>query len=88
MDAIIVTKDRAMQLDACVRSIENNAGNLVDKVHILYKASNDDYLNGYLKCFSSIEKRDKLDLYVVNESNFRNDFLSCLKRLEMDAFLR
>lgn len=44
--AVIVSKDRACQLDALLQSIEKYAPGIFD-IHIMFKTSNEEYLGGY-----------------------------------------
>lgn len=69
--AIVFSKDRSMQLDLLIRSIKKNF-NIFDKIVILYKATNQEYKDGY----SVIQHRyvnDNIDLYL--EKNFKNDLI-------------
>lgn len=47
-NCLIFSKDRAMQLDLLLRSIKDNFPE-INKIHILWKASDNFYLSGYTK---------------------------------------
>jgi len=67
IDVLIWSKDRACQLELCLRSTDLNFK--ADKcVHVIYKASNPEFLEGY-----NILKRLYPNVVFVQESSFAED---------------
>lgn len=56
ISAIILSKDRAMQLDLLLASINKHCPNVFDDVSILYNASSDDFEAGYQKISANLIK--------------------------------
>lgn len=81
MQAFIVSKDRACQLDATLRSLAKHT-TLVDKVTILFKASNSDFKKGYHKCF---ERHFPFKTHGIEETNFHDDFIERLELISKEA---
>jgi len=69
--AVIFSKDRAAQLDLCLRSIKENAAGFVNDVVVLWKASHRDHEKGYNLC-----RADHPDVMFIRESDFWNDTLA------------
>lgn len=65
---IIFSKNRACQLNLLLDSIKENSPLLFDKISVLYKYDNDEYLSGYQKLFDKYPT-----ILFVNEKNFRNE---------------
>ncbi len=71
--AFIPSKDRAAQLDILLNSLKRLSKLEIDKVVVLYKASNPQYLDGYCK-LSEYHKNIKW----VYDDNFYEDFFRAL----------
>ena len=81
LDAIIPSKDRALQLRLLLETIKQNANNIFDKIHIIYKGSDELYEQGYEK----LQHESILDNIVwVKEEDFVGDFLSSLTNGESE----
>lgn len=52
LTAIVVSKDRAAQLDLLLRSVTCHADNLVDSISVVWDASDEDFERAYLACES------------------------------------
>lgn len=50
MSAVIFSKDRAMQLDLLLTSIDRNAPKLFSRFYVLYRATNEDHEESYRIC--------------------------------------
>ncbi len=84
--AFIVTKDRACQLECLLNSLEQNSGNLVDELFIIYKSSSEKFQQGY---DALIQKRsefyDKISWYDENsEGSFHDLFITVLEEINVD----
>lgn len=76
---LVFSKDRPMQLYALIRSYFQNVSSPCP-LEVLYKASNQEYLNGYLKVQLLCEE------YEVNfnkEESFKDDLIRILRRLDV-----
>tara|TARA_Y100000310_G_scaffold340320_1_gene435665 strand:+ start:118 stop:975 length:858 start_codon:yes stop_codon:yes gene_type:complete len=75
LDAIIPSKDRAFQLRFLLESIKKNSTDLFDRIHIIYKSSNDLYEEGYKKL-----QEEKLfdNIEWQKEGDFVEDFLGAM----------
>lgn len=47
------SRNRAAQLDLLLRSIDERAPDLFERIHVLYRGTNIDYLFGYKKCIDA-----------------------------------
>jgi hypothetical protein len=63
VDIIIFSKDRAMQLEALLYSMEKHVKN-IGSVCVLYKVSNQEFVDGYIKSF-----------YYINSINLKCNFI-------------
>lgn len=68
LSAIIVSRDRAAQLDLLLRSVTCNAPDLVDSISVLYCYSNDDFRSAYHQLMN---EHPDVDFYA--EGHFRDD---------------
>lgn len=48
--AVVFSRDRAMQLDLLLTSLERNAPGIFRRVYVLYRATNEDHEDGYRTC--------------------------------------
>ena len=70
MNVIIFSKDRAAQLDLLLRSIEKNfAKPYYQNVTVIFRASNQSFVDGYKKLIKKWGRKDKATGYVswINE---------------------
>lgn len=83
IDCFIVSCNRSFQLQACLQSLYDNTENLIGSVHVLYKTSNQDFENGYMKLRAECEKfKDKFHvLWNMEGDSFRDSFLDLLSYL-------
>lgn len=72
ISSIIFTKNRPMQLDLLLRSIQDNFKEL-DDIYILYKSTDDKFEEGYRKLIS------KYPAKWIKETNFKQDTINILK---------
>jgi len=80
---IIFSKNRACQLSLLLDSLKTNAPLLFDKISVLYKTDNEDYLLGYGKL-----KNDFTDINFHGENNFRHDLFKLIKdEIETTTFM-
>lgn len=68
---IVVSKDRAMQLDACLRSIEQFA-RYDGPIVVIYRATTPEFASGY----ALLDAGERVQL--VDESDFRRDVLGAI----------
>jgi hypothetical protein len=68
---IIVSKDRAMQLDACLRSAEQNAP-FTGEIFVVYKATTPEFEEGYQLLAQSTRAR------LLPERDFRSDVMDLI----------
>jgi hypothetical protein len=80
---IIFSKNRACQLNLLLDSLKTNAPLLFDKISVLYKTDNEDYLFGYQKVFDKFPS-----IYFFNENNFRKDLFKLIDdEIEATTFM-
>jgi hypothetical protein len=80
---IIFSKNRACQLNLLLDSLKMNAPLLFDKISVLYKSDNEDYLLGYQKIFDKYPS-----VYFFNENNFRRDLFKLIDdEIEATTFM-
>lgn len=80
---IIFSKNRACQLNLLLDSLKTNALSLFDKISVLYKTDDEEYLSGYKKLF---EKYPTIIFY--NETNFRHDLIKLIDdNIEATTFM-
>ncbi len=80
---IIFSKNRACQLNLLLDSLKTNAPLLFDKISVLYKTDNEDYLYGYQKLFEKYPS-----IYFFNENNFRKDLFKLIDdEIEATTFM-
>jgi hypothetical protein len=72
INAIVFSKDRAMQLNLLLESIELNSKDLF-RISVLYKSSNEKYENGYL-----IIKNKYPNIKFIKEEDFKKQTLNLL----------
>jgi hypothetical protein len=84
VDCLIYSKDRALQLDLLLRSIEKHFKN-IGKIAILYKYSNDNFKKGYDKVLNNNEY--KLNIFSCLETNFKVDLVDLLLSFTTENFL-
>lgn len=70
----VITKDRSMQYEACIRSIKNNFPEA--PIYTLAKYSNQESSNRYFQVY----QEHKL-IYNTEENNFRPDFIKLLNQI-------
>lgn len=75
--AFLVTKDRACQAEACLRSMYENI-DFIDTTFVQYKYSYGNYKKAYDKLVTSV-RRGNFELWVPENEDFRSCFLSFLK---------
>ncbi len=74
INAIIFSKDRAMQLRLLLESIEKNASDIFN-INIIYTYSNEDYKNAYLK----LQKENILNnINWINENELKKQVIDAL----------
>jgi hypothetical protein len=71
----ILSKDRPLQLDALLRSMDEMVGATVPCV-VLYKASSDRYRVAYTDVF---ERHESMNLDVVAEQDFKSDVINIIR---------
>jgi len=80
---IIFSKNRAAQLNLLLDSLKKNAPLLFDKISVLYKTDNDEYLHGYQKVFDK-----HLNVYFSDEKNFKNTLFQLIDdNIEATTFM-
>lgn len=79
IDSILFSKDRACQLDGCVRSIRENLP-FVQRVVVVYVASNQEFQAGYDKLDTSL-------MELVQETDIRSDWFYNISRLSDLVYL-
>jgi len=75
-NVIIFSKDRAAQVHACVRSLIANCADKLGEdysISVLYKASTEDFMNGYEICKSSLEHESIEWKLQRHDMSFRKD---------------
>ena len=73
ISAIIFSKDRAMQTDLLLRSMQKNCGDLFSEIIVYYTSSEEEYQAGYNKLASS-----RPEVRFVKEVSFRDDVLALI----------
>ena len=76
IDCIILSKNRACQLELLIRSIRKNFKE-IDVINVLYTSSNADFEAGYEKLYNMTE-----DLTWFKEMNFASNYLSILGQVK------
>ena len=78
VNSVLFSRDRAMQLDLTLRSLEKNCKELLSdgRVSIIYLATNEDFKKGYEKL--KIEFADYKINFIEQSANFKNDVISAL----------
>lgn len=80
---IIVSKDRPLQLHACLKSlIRNYSGIIRNTIKILYKASNKNYMNSYV-CL----QHEFTDILFKEELDFKSDLLNLINGYKYITFV-
>jgi hypothetical protein len=84
MNVIIFSKDRAAQLDLLLRSIEKNfAKPYYQNVTVIFRASNQSFVDGYKKLIKKWGRKDKATGYVswINEeqTSFKEATISAIQ---------
>jgi len=72
LNCIVFSKDRAMQLEACVRSIDRYAP-YEGPIHVIYKASSEPYAQAYRSLGANSRTR-----LIPESDNFRSDTLEAI----------
>jgi hypothetical protein len=84
-DLLIFSKDRACQTDLLVRSVRKNIGEQCN-MYLLYKASNDDFMNGYQKLFERYDtimgKKNWVDFVHQGSMDFQTATMNCINMLK------
>ncbi|MBL4707511.1 MAG: hypothetical protein JKY48_03615 [Flavobacteriales bacterium] len=80
---VIFSKDRAMQLDALLRSYFHFCKNTIP-VYILYHASAEEFKNGYKELISSYKDKN---VEFNEEQSFRNDLVRVFDRISASKIL-
>jgi hypothetical protein len=70
LKAIVFSRDRAMQLDAFLRSVELHVPELFEELVVLYRATEEGFAAGYERL-----RAERPGVTWVAESNFRDDLL-------------
>lgn len=79
---IIFSKDRPMQLDACINSLLLNISEVEDiNICVLYKTSNQDFEASYMTIISEYPQVE-----FVKEKNFKYDLLNILRNTDYIMF--
>ncbi|HON84206.1 MAG TPA: hypothetical protein PLI22_08785 [Caldisericia bacterium] len=81
LSTIIFSKNRPMQLQLLLRSIEDNFKELSD-VHILYKHTSEDFKEGYEKVISQFPY-----YRWINEVNLKKDILNIIEKIQSKFIL-
>jgi hypothetical protein len=68
VNTIVFSRDRAMQLDAFIRSVRRFAPGLMPNLSIVYAATAEDFRKGY-----EVLQREASDVYWRSEDDFRSD---------------
>lgn len=80
---IIFSKNRACQLNLLLDSIKENAPLLFDKISVLYKSDDEEYLSGYQKLFEKYPS-----ILFVNEKNFKKETIELIDdNIEATTFM-
>ena len=79
-EIIIFSKDRAIQLEALLRSFYQFGKHPV-KLHVLFNASTQEHTRGYQKLIQAYSSRS---ICFIEENNFRKDLIALFKKLEGD----
>ncbi len=74
IDTLIFSKDRAMELNSLLESIQDHF-NVFKKITILYRYSNDNFKKGYDKI---IKKFGNMNIDWILESNFKADSIKII----------
>ena len=75
INSIIFSKDRACQCDLTLQSLEQNAGNLLSHINVLYDFSDDEFGSGYFKLRN--KWRSKVNFY--RQKDFQKDLNNLTK---------
>lgn len=78
MRVFLPTKNRACQLQCLLDSISVNCPNIVFNIDVLYKATNKDFKLGYDVLLNNSKKYDNINLNMIPEVNFKNQFLESI----------
>lgn len=86
INLLILTKDRACQLDLLFQSISRFCPNLFSEINIIYKASTQNYEQAYKKLIYKIENNLPFyDKIIWNkEKNFYSDFINSIYECDTD----
>lgn len=101
IQALLITKDRPMQADACLSSLFKFSGDLIEKVHIITFASNNEFYDGYKQYLNyngpfyhkiqvtwEYVPPNRIALpFVTPAVRFREAFLSVLKQISENSDL-
>lgn len=84
---IIFSKDRPLQLHATLASLALQASDAKEvPIHVLMKASSDDYATGYARVADEFASR--LQIHWIKESSFKADLLSVIQEGRPSSRLR
>lgn len=79
ISCIIFSKDRALQLESLLRSIKENCLTPLADIFVLYRASNQEYFDGYVK----VRRKEILpNINWIEEASFKNDLISISNKID------
>ena len=78
IEGIVFSKDRPIQLFALLESYYKYCDDAVP-LYIIYKASDNEYENGYEEVKSYFKKNE---VYFIKESSFRNDLINIFHKIQ------
>lgn len=70
INVLILSKDRACQLDLLFQSINKFCPHIFNEIKIIYKSSNEDYENGYKKLINKTQSIESLTTFPTKELPF------------------
>lgn len=73
--ALVYSRDRAAQLDLCLRSIQENGGGLFYSITVLWTASTNDFLRGYTLC-----EEQHPTVKFIKETNLKDQSLQLIDK--------
>ncbi|MBE1426050.1 glycosyltransferase involved in cell wall biosynthesis [Desulfomicrobium macestii] len=83
ISAIIFSKDRALQLELCLRTLLNNCIDFnIAKIHVIYTYSNDTNAKHY-----ELLKQEYKKIHFCKETNFHIDLINCIGDAKFILFI-
>lgn len=72
---IIFSKDRPLQLDLCIQTLNRNCFGRLPKIDVIYKATSEEYAMAYKTC---TDMYFDCDINFIPETDFQQNFLNSL----------